>query len=279
MKRRHPKKKANAAAPEALPPAHATWRHVMFAKSVFHALVLFAWSAVALPVAAVAQQSVPPDQAEKDALRALILQTIRENPQILVETIQSYAAQQQADAEAATKEKVARAIKFLRSDENAGFMGNADGDVLIVEFFDYNCPYCRRATPILSDLIDENPGLRIVLREWPILGPDSELAARASLAAFKQGRYAAFHEALMDKPRANAATVRQAAEETGLDYERLLQDMNTPEVDSHLKVSQAIAERLGIKGTPAFLIGDTLIPGLLGRADLQALISQVADAE
>jgi len=158
-------------------------------------------------------------------------------------------------------------------------MGNADGDVLIVEFFDYNCPYCRRATPILSDLIDENPGLRIVLREWPILGPDSELAARASLAAFKQGRYAAFHEALMDKPRANAATVRQAAEETGLDYERLLQDMNTPEVDSHLKVSQAIAERLGIKGTPAFLIGDTLIPGLLGRADLQALISQVADAE
>lgn len=251
----------------------------MYDITAFRAIAFFTWFSMLMPTIALAQQSVPPDQAEQDALQALILQTIRENPEVLIEAIESYAARQQADAEAEKKEKVTRAIKFLRSDENAGIMGNADGEVLIVEFYDYNCPYCRRATPILSDLIDENPELRIVMREWPILGPDSEFAARASLAALKQGRFAVFHEALMDKPRANAATVRQAAEEASLDYDRLQQDMNAPEVDSHLKVSRAIAEQLGIKGTPTFLIGDTLIPGLLGRADLQALISQVADAE
>ena len=251
----------------------------MFHKRVPRVLAVVAWIAVLLPAIGAAQQSVPKDQAETEALRALILETIRENPDVLMETIQSYVARQEADAETEKKIRVARAIRLLRSDVNAGVIGNENGSVLLVEFYDYNCPYCRRAAPMLTELIKENPELRIVMREWPVLGPDSEVAARASLAAFRQGRFVAFHEALMDQPRANAATVRQVAEEVGLDYERLQRDMEAPDVDSHLRVSRSLAGELGIKGTPTFLIGDRLIPGLVSKAELQDLISVAVDAE
>ncbi|WP_291738094.1 DsbA family protein, partial [Leisingera sp. F5] len=134
---------------------------------------------------AAAQQSTPFSDVQQDAIHALILDTIRENPEVIIDSIMAYQEQ------------------------------------VIVEFFDYNCPYCRRAAPEVNALIDEDPDLRVVMREFPILGPDSETAARASLAARAQGKYAEFHDALMAQPRANAATIRRTANEVGLDFERL----------------------------------------------------------
>jgi protein-disulfide isomerase len=221
-----------------------------------------------------AQQSTPLSTAEQNAIRALILKTIRENPEAVVEAIQSYQAKLEADAAASQREAIARLGEALQSDKNAPVLGNPDGKTIIVEFFDYNCPYCRRAAPEVMALIAEDDDLRVVMREWPILGPDSETAARASLAARAQGKYAQFHETLMAQPRANEAAIRRAAELAGLDFDRLQTDMRAPEVDAHIAQSHELAQQLGINGTPSFVVGDNLIPGFVEKAQLAALISK-----
>ena len=242
-------------------------------------LVIFVWALVSVPAIATAQQSTPLDQTEEEVIRALILQTIRENPEVLMETLLAFQEEVKAEAQAEQIAAIERVSDLLQSDTNTGVMGNPDGDIVLIEFFDYNCPYCRRAAPILFELIKDNPELRIIMREWPILGPDSELAARASLAARKQDGFASFHEALMAQPRANSVMIRRAAEQAGLDYARLQADMQAADITAHIEVSRRAAAELGISGTPTFLIGDTLVPGLLEKADLQALISDADNVE
>ncbi|MEQ9037173.1 MAG: DsbA family protein [Silicimonas sp.] len=251
----------------------------MIARYSFRILAILLWALISVPTITTAQQSTPLDRAEEEAIKALILQTIRENPEVLVETLRAFQEEAQADAQAEHRATIDRVVTLLQSDRNAGVLGNPDGNIVLVEFFDYNCPYCRRAAPVLFELIEDNPDLRIVMREWPILGPDSELAARASLAAIRQDKFEAFHEALMAQPRANSATIRRAAEKAGLYYDQLQTDMRASEVDAHIETSRSFARQLGISGTPTFLIGETLVPGLLGKADLQALISEAGDVD
>jgi protein-disulfide isomerase len=225
-----------------------------------------------------AQQSTPLSEAEEAAVRALILETIRDNPQVIIDAVRAYQTQVAADEEAGLRAAIAALRYDLQSDPNAGSLGNPEGDTVIVEFFDYNCPYCKRAAPEVAALIADDPDLRVVMREWPILGPDSELAARASLAARAQGKYAAFHEALMAQPRANEATIRRAAEEAGLDLDRLQADMNAQEVEAHIARSRDMATQLGITGTPTFIIGDGLVPGFAEKAQLAAVIAEARDS-
>ena len=242
-------------------------------------LAVSLWALIFAPTTAQAQQSTSLDQVEQEAIKALVLQTIRENPEVLVDTLLAFQEDDQAQARTEQRAAIQRVGELLRTDMNTGVMGNPEGDIVLVEFFDYNCPYCRRAAPVLFELIEENPDLRIIMREWPILGPDSELAARASLSAIKQNEFEAFHEALMAQPRANAVFIIRAAEQAGLDYDQLQADMDAPEVDAHIAKSHDLARQLGISGTPTFLIGETLVPGLLEKADLQALISEAGDVD
>lgn len=249
----------------------------MILKTALRMLAVFLWALISAPATSLAQQSTPLDQGEQEAIKALILQTIRENPEVLVDTLLAFQEEAQAQAQAEQRAAIARAAELLHADANTGVMGNPEGDIVLVEFFDYNCPYCRRAAPVLFELIEENPDLRIIMREWPILGPDSELAARASMAAIRQDKFEVFHEALMAQPRANAVMIRRAAEQARLDYDQLQVDMAAPEIDAHIETSRNLAGQLGISGTPTFLIGETLVPGLLEKADLQALISEAED--
>jgi len=226
-----------------------------------------------------AQQSSAISPAEESAIRILILKTIRENPGVVIDAIRSHQEQVAVEAESNRRAALASVKDDLRSDKNAPSLGNPDGGTVIVEFFDYNCPYCKRATPELLDLIAEDANLRVVMREWPILGPDSELAARASLAAHAQKKYSAFHEALMAEPRANEQTIKRAADTAGLDYEKLKSDMSAPEVEAHITRSRELAELLGIEGTPAFVIGETLVPGLVKKSEMAAMIAAARKSE
>lgn len=241
-------------------------------------LMVLLWVLIA-PLSVAAQQSTPLDQTDEEAIRDLVLQTIRENPEVLVETLLNYQEEAQAAAQEQQVAAIERVSDALKSDTNAGVIGNPDGEIVLIEFFDYNCPYCRRAAPILFELIEDNPDLRIVMREWPILGPDSELAARASLAALKQDAFAEFHEELMAQPRANAVMIRRAAEAAGLDYARLQSDMEAADITAHIEASRQAAVDLGISGTPTFLIGETLVPGLLEKPALQSLITEAANGK
>jgi len=148
-------------------------------------------------------------------------------------------------------------------------------DVSVVEFFDYNCPYCRRMEPVIATLLKTDPKVRIVYRDWPIFGPASREASRAAIASQWQGRHAAFHEALMTSPgKLDIAGIRTAATRAKVDWPRLQRDLKTrgAEVDALLARTDAIANAIGVNGTPVLIVGSQVAPGAVDLPTLRQLI-------
>ncbi len=158
--------------------------------------------------------------------------------------------------------------------------GNAQGDVTVVEFFDYRCPYCKRSQPDIAALIKDDPHVRIVYKDLPVLGHDSVFAARAALAAARQGGYQRLHDAMLEVPgQLTNEAVITLAEAQGLDKDRLLQDMASPEVAANLARNTELAHALGINGTPSFVVGELLVPGAIEPAGLRKLVMAQRDAQ
>jgi len=227
-----------------------------------------------LPITAMA------DGMDEDRIKELVLEAIRENPGIVFEAAQLFEEQQQALQEQAAAQVLDTEKATLENDPNAPVLGNPDGDVTVVEFFDYNCPYCRRVKPEMEALLAADPNVRVVYREWPILGDGSVFAARAALASRNQGKYEEFHWAMMQlKERAEEASILRTAEDIGLDVAQLRRDMNAPEIEEHIQTSMRLAQSLGFSGTPSFVIGDSLAPGLIQADQMIELIDQARAAE
>ena len=209
----------------------------------------------------------------EEEVKRLALEAILENPEIIMQAV-AILREREAEAEAAAQQEVlSNRRELLERDPNAPVIGNPDGDVTIVEFFDYNCPYCKRVAPEVARVLDTDGNVRVVYREWPILGEGSVFAARAALAARRQGRYAEFHEALMGmKGRVDEASTIRAARRIGLDIDRLRADMEAPEVAEHIETSMRLADQLGFNGTPSFVIGEALAPGFIDYDQLMALV-------
>ncbi|MEO9764767.1 MAG: DsbA family protein [Qipengyuania citrea] len=200
-------------------------------------------------------------------IKRLALEAILEKPEILIEALSILQERENA----ALVEAQSTALTELRDDfeQNAPIFGNLDGSVTLVEFFDYNCGYCRRAAPEVKAVLETSRDVRIVYREFPILGPGSEIAARASLAARNQGKYQQFHEAMMAlNGQAFEASVMEVAGDVGLDLEVLKTDMQSDLVNDHIAASLRLAEALRITGTPTFVLGDEIIPGVIERGTL-----------
>lgn len=228
---------------------------------------------------AVPHQGLAQDMTD-DRVKELVAEVLRENPELVLEALRALE-QRQAEAEAAAAEAVLTTEReTLERDPNAPVIGNPDGDVTIVEFFDYNCPYCKRTVPELSALLAADGNIRVVLREWPILSEGSAFAARAALAARAQGKYAEMHDALMGmRGKLEAETVLRVAGELGLDVEKLQADMSSPEVEEHIATTMRLAEALAFNGTPSFVIGGKRIPGFVEKAELEAAVAAVRAAE
>lgn len=207
-------------------------------------------------------------------VKELIIETLRENPELVLEALRTLD-QRQAEADAAKAADVLKSERAnLEIDPNAPVMGNPTGDVTIVEFFDYNCPYCRKAMPELTALLEADKNIRLVLREWPILSEGSDFAARAALAARNQGKYAEMHGALFAmRGKADAESVLRTAKDLGLDIDKLQVDMKAPEVEEHIETSKRLAAALGFNGTPSFVVGDALIPGFVEQATLAEAVA------
>lgn len=155
------------------------------------------------------------------------------------------------------------------------WLGNPAGDVTVIEFFDYQCGYCRRVGPTVAALVAADPGVRVVLKEFPILGDASVAAARASLAANRQGKGAAFHHTLLGGRGATTrARIEDAARQAGVDLDRLMADAGNPAMDQHLVANVEAALALGINSTPTFVVGDRIIRGAVPLAELQAAIAE-----
>ncbi len=235
-------------------------------------------AAILLCTALVAPAAQAQDFTEAE-IKEFALQAIRENPQIVMDAVAALQAREAEAADAEAQATLGSNRDLLERDPNAPVLGNPDGDVTVVEFFDYNCPYCRRAGGEVSKLIAGDEGVRVVFREWPILGEASVFAARAALAARAQGKYGAMHEALMGaEGRLDERSVMQVAAEAGLDIDRLRTDMEAPEVQAHIDTTMQLAQSLGFTGTPSFVIGETRAPGLIDAEQMQQIVEETRAA-
>lgn len=219
---------------------------------------------------AVTSETLPQDEFERRVRDYLVA-----NPEVIVEAIQNLERKQReaehTEAQAALE---VHRDELLNSTESP-VGGNPKGDVTLVEFFDYNCPYCRQVAPIMSAAEENDPQLRIVYKEFPILGPSSDFAARAALAARTQDLYPQFHRAMMQvSGAADEGQVMAIAGQIGLDIERLRADMADPAIDAEINRNMALARALRINGTPAFVIGEEILRGATDLQTMQRLIDQ-----
>lgn len=163
----------------------------------------------------------------------------------------------------------------LERDPTAPVLGNPDGDITLTEFFDYNCPFCRKMVEPIHRLILSDPQLRVVFREWPVFGEDSEYAARASLASLQQGRYWQMHTAMFrSRGRIGEEAAMRAAGEAGLDIARLERDMEADPVERHITNSYLLADHMGLMGTPSFIAGDEGAFGEYSLEELRAMVER-----
>jgi protein-disulfide isomerase len=214
--------------------------------------------------------------AQKAAVDQAIHDYLMNHPDVLMDALKS--AQQKSDAQAAAQSQrmIVERRKDLLEDSDDLVEGNPKGDVTIVEFFDYRCPYCKQVEPSLDALLKEDPKLRIVYKEFPVLGEASTFATHVALAARQQGKYAAFHRAMMaTKGDIGDEVVLKVAASVGLDVDRIKTDMAAPAIDRIIDTNFALADALDIEGTPAIIVGDKLIPG---ATDIDTLRKDIAAA-
>ena len=215
--------------------------------------------------------------AEQDAaIREIVRDYLLEHPEVLVDALRVYERRQNEAVAARQREAVAANLAALADDQDSPVLGNPKGDVLVVEFFDYRCPYCRRVADKLRDAVAADGNIRLVMKEFPILGPESIFASRAALAAAKQGRYEEFHFALMaSQGQIDDGAVIALAEQLGLDMDRLREDMLSQDIDEAFRRTYEVTEALEIRGTPAFVIGDRIYPGAIEMDEFKRLVAEV----
>jgi protein-disulfide isomerase len=215
---------------------------------------------------------------ERSAVEGIVRDYLLRNPEVVLEVLNILQdRERRVAAQEAQGQLVARRDELF-NDPGSPVGWNQDGDVTIVEFFDYRCPYCRAMASPLSQLSEQDDGIRFVYKEWPILGPVSVVAAKAALAAWKQGPYEEFHEVLMTyQGQLSEEAIFKAATEIGLDLSQLRRDMEDPEIEEWLSRTRRLASALGVTGTPAFVIGNQLVPGAISLDDLKDLVRRARE--
>lgn len=244
-------------------------------RPILLAALLFAVPLLPVPILdAQAQTASPLTPEQRREVERLIREVLVKNPEILVEAMKALEDQQEAKSAEAAKAAIAANRKEIENDGVSFVAGNPKGDVTLVEFFDYRCGYCKQVQPSILGLLKEDAKLRVVLKELPVLGPESVAASRAAIAALEQkDKYLPFHNAMMAfRGKLDEEAILKLAKEAGLDVAKLKTDMAAPKVQQTIQRNLALAGKLGIEGTPGFIIGDRLIPGAVSADTLRKLI-------
>lgn len=215
------------------------------------------------------------NERQKNDIRNTVREYLIENPTVIVEALEALQARQQQSAPQAGHNALSAQKSALEDDRRDPSIGNPDATVTVVEFFDYQCPYCKQMAEDLVKLTEEDPDLRIVFKEFPVFGAQSTLATRAALAADKQGKYQEFHLAVMKLRGApSESAVFRLADRLGLDEDRLRRDMASEEIESAIQANYRLAQQIGVRGTPAFIVGDQLVPGAMSPEAIRELIAR-----
>jgi protein-disulfide isomerase len=215
--------------------------------------------------------SGPFSPEQRTAIEEIVKSYLLQNPEILIDVQQALEQRMEEQRTASLSKAMKENADDLYKDARTPVAGK--GEVTVVEFFDYNCGFCKRAIGDVAKLVESHSNVRVVFKEFPIFGADSEGAARVALAAGMQGKYWEVHKAIFEaEGKHSAATSLKIAEALGLDMEKLKADMNSPEVDAEIKAVRELADRLGVNGTPHFFVGEKVIPG--APEDLYAILEQ-----
>jgi protein-disulfide isomerase len=215
----------------------------------------------------------PVTKEQRETIEKIIREYLLKNPSLIRDAMQALQAQEEKEKQ----ERAANSMKELKSDiysdPDSPIAGNPKGDVTIVVFFDYNCGYCKKSLPELQALLDKDPMLRVIYKEFPILGAQSQISATAALAAKRQGQYAAFNHALFAADGAGDGMIKGVSDRLKLNYAKLQQDMADPKLNEELERNMKLATALDINGTPAYIVGNQIIAGAI---DMDALAKLVA---
>jgi protein-disulfide isomerase len=239
------------------------------APAVFGALLLGA------PLAASAQSFSEPQRGE---IENIVRNYLLSHPEVLEEVSAELTKRQTAAEAEKHTAAVAKNASLIFTSPRGVQLGNPKGDVNFVEFFDYNCGYCKKAMGDMLDLMKSDPKLRVVLKEFPVLGPGSVEAAQVAVAVRMQDaggkKYLDFHQKLLGgRGQADKARALAAAKDAGLDMARLEKDMTSPEVRATLEENFKIAEDMGLNGTPSYVIGQQVVVGAIGLDGLKEKIA------
>ena len=245
------------------------------------ALALVSVSAIAAPQ--------PMDATQKAQIESVVHDYLMKNPQVIVDAVNSMQKEQYEKMQEKTQQSALVNVSNLFHLGTDPVVGNPKGKITIVEFFDYQCPHCVDMAPVIDGIIKSNPDVRIVLKDFPIRGPMSVTAAKASLAANMQGKYWEFYQVVMK----NAAGLTEDklygyAKGVGLNVDKLKADMNSPAVDAQIKGTYKLAQDLQLMGTPALFIAKTdlpkdanvnaiaFVPGQIDQKNLQGMLDKTA---
>ncbi|MDH4078952.1 MAG: DsbA family protein [Nitrospira sp.] len=211
----------------------------------------------------------------QDATDAAIERYIRTHPEVIEQSLQALEVKREAELRDRQKAALATRQQDLLHDPTSPVSGNPKGEITLVEFYDYRCGYCKRAAPAVTELQKIDPRVRVVYKDFPILGEPSELAAKAALASQAQGKHQAFHEALLaSHADMTKDEILNIAVSVGLNVKRLEADMANPKWQAVIEKNRALAQELGISGTPGFIVGNELVPGALDLNGLKELIAR-----
>jgi len=241
--------------------------------STFKSFVAATTLVMTIPLAACSEdapakavQALPTEQVEK-----IVHDYLLKNPQVVIEAINEYQRIRQEAANAKKKDAMATMSSSLKNNPNDPVIGNPDGDLTVVEFFDYRCGYCKKVFPDVQTLLKTDGNIRYVLKEFPILGEESVYASRAAQAVWlhQTDKYLAFHSAMMlNKGGLGAQKVMDLAAGVGIDTTALKTQMDDPKIKQAFDASAEQAQALGISGTPAFIFGNDIAPGAVPLATM-----------
>lgn len=225
---------------------------------------------------ALAESSAPGTPGSQATIDNAIEQYIRTHPEVIEQSLQALEVKRQGEERQRVKVAIAARQNDLLNDPNSPVSGNLNGEITLVEFFDYRCGFCKRAAGAVAQLQKEDSRVRVVYKDFPILGEASLMAAKAALASRAQGKHQVFHEALLaSKNELTKDEVLRIASEVGLDTNRLEADMANSEWQTVIDRNRALAKDLGITGTPGFILGNELYPGAMDLKALKEFVVQV----
>jgi protein-disulfide isomerase len=217
--------------------------------------------------------------AQKSDIESIVKDYLLDHPELLQEMSEKLKAKQaQAETIARTKGLSENAETIFKSKIDP-VIGNPKGNAVVVEFMDYNCGWCKKSVGELTQLLETDKDVKVLFKEFPIFGPDSEYAAKAALAANLQGKYWEMHKALFAvEGRVNAAVVDDVATQLGLDVARMKRDMETPEITKQIDNNHGLGQLLALTGTPAFIFDQTVVASYIALDEMKSSVAEVRAA-